>query len=211
MVKSLKLLLIFMPCLHLMGCAALMEPRSDIQRSVDYLRQDVEKLTKQVEETSKKVDILLDRNKNNIECPPVIPMEKITVDDSSNLLKDPSTLYENGMKSMKEKRFDEAREIFAKFLMEYPQSELADNAQYWMGECFYSQKRFEEAKETFLGVLEHFPFGNKVPDALYKAALCAGQLGENEERVKLLNQVIENYPFSDAAEKASNLLYQIAK
>jgi len=165
MVKNFKLFALLIPLLMLFGCSAMIEPRSDIQRSVDYLRQDVEKLTKQQEELTRKVNELTSKSsqQETVASPAIIPSEKLAIDDSSNLQKESSTLYDKGMELMKQGKFDEARELFAKFINEYPQSELADNAQYWMGECFYSQKRFEEAKETFEGVSEHFPFGNKVP------------------------------------------------
>lgn len=193
----------------LTGCAAMLEPPSDIQRSVDYLRQDVQKLTKQQEELAKKIDNLSQTSQKQIEAKESTPVETISVEDAGNLSSDPSSLYEKAMNLMKEGKYEDAETAFAQFVRDFPQSDLADNAQYWMGECLYSEKKYKEAKETFEGVLEHFPFGNKVPDAMYKAALCAGQMGDNKERVEILKEVKENYPFSDAAEKAEKLLKEI--
>jgi len=207
---AIRLSVVFVVLFLLTGCAAMLEPPSDIQRSVDHLRQDVQQLTKQQEELAKKIDNLSQKNSQKpSEAEKTTPIETISVEDSSNLSLDPSSLYEKAMKLMKEGKYEEAEGAFAQFVRDFPQSDLADNAQYWMGECLYSEKKYKEAKETFEGVLEHFPFGNKVPDAMYKAALCAGQLGDNKERVEILKEVKENYPFSDAAEKAEKLLKEI--
>ncbi len=73
--------------------------------------------------------------------------------------------------------------------MKFPQSDLADNAQYWIGECFYSQKKFQEAKEGFAAVAEHFPFGNKVPDALYKEASVQGLWAKRRKGRPYLNSL----------------------
>ncbi|NMB99668.1 MAG: tol-pal system protein YbgF [Thermoanaerobaculaceae bacterium] len=206
---AMRLCFVLFAFFLLTGCAAMLEPPSDIQRAVDYLRQDVQKLTKQQEELAKKIDNLSQTSQKQIEAKESTPVETISVEDAGNLSSDPSSLYEKAMKLMKEGKYEDAETAFAQFVRDFPQSDLADNAQYWMGECLYSEKKYKEAKETFEGVLEHFPFGNKVPDAMYKAALCAGQLGDNKERVEILKEVKENYPFSDAAEKAEKLLKEI--
>lgn len=193
----------------LTGCAAMLEPPSDIQRSIDRLRNDIQNLTKQQEELTKKIDDLAAKTYSKQSQEKRIVLENINVEDSSNLSSQTSSLYEEGLRLMKEGNYQDAEINFAKFIKEYPQNELADNAQYWMGECFYSEKKYKEAKETFEGVTEHFPFGNKVPDALFKIALCEGHLGNNKARLEILKEIIENYPLSDAAEKADKLLKEI--
>lgn len=209
-----KVIVLFVSILALSGCAAMLEPPSDIQRSVDYLRQDVKKLSEGQEAMSKKIDLLMERSESRQNLPSGARDEKIaefSVDDSSNLSQGPNELYNRAMNLMKSAGKEEAEKAFADFIVKFPQSDLSDNAQYWIGECFYSQKNFQPAKEAFRGVIEHFPFGNKVPDALYKEALCAGELGEAEERTSLLKQILENYPYSEAAEKAESLLENIEK
>lgn len=206
---TIRLILISVVIFLLFGCAAMLEPPSDIQRSVDWLRSDIQNLIKQQEELTKKINDLVAKNvSKQVEERRVI-LENINIDDSSNLSSQTASSYENGIQLMKDRNYEEAILNFAKFIKEYPQSDLADNAQYWIGECFYSEKKYKEAKETFEGVAEHFPFGNKVPDALFKIALCEGNLGNNKERVEILKEIIENYPLSDAAEKADKLLKEI--
>ncbi len=206
----IRLTLLIATLIFFAGCASMLEPPSEIQRSVDRLSQDVQQLTRQQEELARKIDALTksEISRSN-EIEKNVDLEKIAIEDSGNLSSDPATLYEKGLQLMKEGKLEEAETSFAQFVRDFPQSDLADNAQYWLGECLYSEKKYKEAKETFEGVVEHFPFGNKVPDAMYKTALCAGQLGDNKKRVEILKEVKENYPFSDAAEKAEKLLKEI--
>jgi tol-pal system protein YbgF len=204
----------FFIMMSFLGCAALLEPPSDIQRSVDYLRQDIRKLAEEQKALSKKIDSLADGQSGESAEPAVkepVPSTLLNVDDSANLSQDPGDLYNKAMNFMKNSKTEDAERAFADFIVKFPQSDLADNAQYWIGECFYSQKKFQEAREGFSAVQQHFPFGNKVPDAIYKEALCAGELGKIDERTALLKQLIENYPYSEASLKAESLLSQIEK
>lgn len=204
----------FLMIMSFVGCAAMLEPPADIQRSVDYLRQDIQKLQKEQAELAKKIDAMAEsRTSSPYEAPSEIPQAppKLAIEDPANLSQDPGDLYNRAMDFMKNGRTEDAERAFADFIVKFPQSDLADNAQYWIGECFYSQKKFQDAKEGFAAVAEHFPFGNKVPDAIYKEALCAGAIGRMEERISLLKQLVENYPYSEASVKAEDLLSQIGK
>ena len=103
---------------------------------------------------------------------------------------------------MESGKLDEAEAAFGEFIGRFPQSDLADNAQYWMGECLYGQKSFKEARDAFKAVSDHFPFGNKVPDALYKQALCERELGDAAAAAETLKRLTEFFPDSEAAAKA---------
>ncbi len=214
MARKTALALSFFMIISFLGCAAMLEPPADIQRSVDYLRQDIQKLQQEQAELSKKIQAMTGMKGEAVqEAPSEVPQAppKLAIEDPANLSQDPGDLYKKAMDFMKDGRIEDAERAFADFIVKFPQSDLADNAQYWIGECFYSQKKFQEAKEGFAAVAEHFPFGNKVPDALYKEALCAGTLGKTEERTSLLKQLVENYPYSEASAKAEDLLSQIEK
>ncbi len=57
---------------------------------------------------------------------------------------------------------------FQQFLQSYPQSSLADNAQYWLGESYYVTRDFQNAAAAFQTVLDRWPDSRKAPDALLK-------------------------------------------
>ncbi len=100
---------------------------------------------------------------------------------------------------------------FGEFLKNFPESELADNAQYWIGECYYATERYDEAFAAFRGVLENYPEGDKVPSALLKAAYCSLALGREEEGVGFLNELISRFPLSEEAQLAEERLEGLSR
>ena len=60
--------------------------------------------------------------------------------------------------------------------MSYPDSPLADNAQYWLGEAYYVNKSFPEALAAFQRVVDKYPQSRKLPDAMLKIGYCDYEL-----------------------------------
>lgn len=95
---------------------------------------------------------------------------------------------------------------FREFLRRSPSSELGDNAQYWIGECFYAQRDFTTAVQEFTKVEEQYPTGDKLPAALLKIGYSYLQLEDRASARRYLNQVMEQFPNSDEANLAKNKL-----
>src|SRR5215470_3182279 len=64
--------------------------------------------------------------------------------------------------------FDLALSEFKQYVETYPSSELADNAQYWIGEILYAQKKLPAAVAELEKVAVISPNGDKTTVALYK-------------------------------------------
>jgi len=99
-------------------------------------------------------------------------------------------------------RYHEAITAFASFIAAYPESEYAANAQYWIGECHYTQKEYQKALEAFNAVLLRYPKGKKVPDAMLKVAFSQMSLNDQPSARATLQKLIDTYPKSPAAAKA---------
>lgn len=196
------------------GCAAVTGSNDELTRRVDYLRQDVEALTKQQQALTAQIEQLqgklgaipeavpLPPAKAGTESLPVEAPQASPAAEAENLSSDPSSLYKKGLDLMGRNEYRQAQAAFADFIVQFPESDLADNAQYWIGECFYSEKNFKDARDAFQAVSDHFPFGNKVPDALYKQGLCERQLGQDDQAKATLKKLAEEFPGSEAAGKA---------
>lgn len=87
---------------------------------------------------------------------------------------------------------------FEEYLRLYPNSEQADNAQYWIGECYYSQDDYQASRSAFLEIPRRFPNAETLPDALFKAAQCLVELGATDEGVDEFLQLINSHPLSGA-------------
>lgn len=101
------------------------------------------------------------------------------------------------------KKYDEALDAFAAFLVKWPDHPNADNATYWRGECYFAKGNFDQAAEQFEGVIARFPFGNKVPDALLKLGATYEKLGDAPRSQQALDRLQRDYPRSEAARKMS--------
>lgn len=118
-------------------------------------------------------------------------------------------VYEHAYTKFLERDFQEAINSFQSYVDRFPQSELADNAQYWIGESHQSEKRFEDAVAAYQLVIDKFPKGNKVPDAILRKGLALSNLDENDAALKELYTLIELFPASDQATRARKLIAQL--
>ncbi len=121
----------------------------------------------------------------------------------------PEVIYENAFHQFKQNDFPSAEASFRSFLELFPDHELSDNAQYWIGECRYSIREYRKALLPFSMVLETYPDGNKAPDAQLKIGLCYKYLGNQKQASESFNRTIRNYPDSNAAKLAKKLLNQM--
>ena len=111
------------------------------------------------------------------------------------------TSYEAARAEYEQRRYEPAISGFTEVLTVAPASPLADNAQYWIGECYYSMGNYEKALDAFNKVFD-YPESNKLADANLKLGLTYIKLNNNDSAKKEFNAVVQNYPDSDAAKYA---------
>ncbi len=112
------------------------------------------------------------------------------------------TLYDQSLAMYNEGRYDEAILGFKNLINKYPQSNLADNAQFWIGECYMAMKKYEQAIQAYHEVEIKYPQGNKVPNAMLKMGLAFLETKEKELARIVLKKLIKNYPDSDESKLA---------
>ncbi len=95
---------------------------------------------------------------------------------------------------------------FQQFLVSFPESQLADNALYWLAESYYVTDRFEDALTQFQTVISRFPRSRKIPDALLKIGYSNYELQRWESARGALQRVQEDYPDTTAARLAEQRL-----
>ncbi len=98
---------------------------------------------------------------------------------------------------------------FKDFLKNYPQSPLAENAQYWLGEAYYVNHDYDSAAEAFRTVLKKWPEARKAPDALLKLGYTQFEQKQYGAARGTLAAVTQKYPGTDAAKLAADKLRHI--
>ena len=122
---------------------------------------------------------------------------------------DKASLYAEAFALFKEGKYEKAREAFESFLKQYPNTEFSDNAQFWLGECYYFEKKYERAIVEYDKVIKNFPGGNKLSYALLKQGLSFLKLGDKASAKLLLQQVTKDYPNTSQARIARAKLLEI--
>jgi tol-pal system protein YbgF len=115
-------------------------------------------------------------------------------------------LYNTAYLDFTRGKYDVAIGEFRQFIGSFPTSDNADNAQYWVGECFYSLNRLDSAEVNFRQVMTSYPKGNKVPAAEYKLGLVYLSEGRKPEGRNQLERVVHNYPGTNEAKLAGDRL-----
>lgn len=106
--------------------------------------------------------------------------------------------------------FDLAASEFKQYVEIYPSSELADNAQYWIGEILYAQKKLPEAVVEFEKVKAINPNGDKTTVALYKRGLILLEMDKKDDAVAQFLTIFKEYPKTKEGELATQQLQQLA-
>jgi len=114
--------------------------------------------------------------------------------------------YRVAFELLKEGRYDMAAAAFKQFLLAFPNSELVDNAQYWLAESYYASNQFEQALRDFKVVIDEYPRSSKVPDALLKIGFCNYNLKRWDAARLTLTRVQADYPETTAARLAGQYL-----
>ncbi|HET8697285.1 MAG TPA: tol-pal system protein YbgF [Gammaproteobacteria bacterium] len=114
--------------------------------------------------------------------------------------------YQAAFDLVQARKYEEAGKAFTEFLGAFPQSPLADNAQYWLAETHYVRGQYQTALPEFQKVIDAYPQSSKMPDALLKIGYCQDELGNKAEARTTLQQVTRKYPDTTAARLATQRL-----
>jgi tol-pal system protein YbgF len=190
-----------------------------LERRADQLQGEAETLRYDAEETSDRQRVLyadIDariqdlesrlqaRGAGNVLDGGTLPPGQLPIPEGSD-----RDNYQVALEMLREERYDMAAKAFQQFLVEFPGSDLADNAQYWLAESYYASNRFEQALADFQVVIDKYPQSRKVPDALLKMGYCNYSLKRWEAARVTLTRVQADYPETTAARLAGQYLQRM--
>ncbi|MCX5721952.1 MAG: tol-pal system protein YbgF [Nitrospirae bacterium] len=117
--------------------------------------------------------------------------------------------YERLLTLFRSGDLDGAKEGFAAFLRNHPNSDLSPNARYWLGESYYGKKDYRQAIDSYDRVELDFPKSEKVPAALLKKGYAYLAMKDKKRAASAFKQVVTSYPRSSEAGKAADKLSQL--
>ena len=208
-----KFLAALFPILFLLGCMEQVASQSDI----DYLKKEVSKLqikyaaleSKQAEVYSKYEENLVNTDIASASIQELYKKtSKISQDlkdlevvvknqkngNSANAMQVPSKIYETAYNEFLLGKYEVAIFDFKSFLKQYKDHDLAEQAQYYIGESLYSQEKYSAAFEEYKKVEESYSDSNLIPSARLKMALCLELLNKKNDAVIILQTILTDYP-----------------
>jgi tol-pal system protein YbgF len=117
--------------------------------------------------------------------------------------------YERSLALFRDGDLDGARQGFATFLRDHPDSDLSPNARYWLGESHFGKKDYKQAIDSYDRVELDFPQSEKVPAAILKKGYAYLAMKDKKRASSAFKQVVTLYPRSPEAGKASDKLSQL--
>jgi tol-pal system protein YbgF len=115
-------------------------------------------------------------------------------------------LYQAALSDYQRGRFDLAAQGFRTYLEQAPRGDVADTAQYYLGESLYSAKDYHAAIDEFERLVREFPQSPQVPSALLKTGYAYYETKDNIQGRRTLRTLVEKYPNSKEAKLAEERL-----
>ena len=196
------------------------------QGKLDELDKRIAAMNKSVEEWEKKIAAESKAPKGEaetgeekpsaIQAPPAqggptkeqVPSQKAEP-EGKKVAASPDEVYKKAYEQFTKGNVGGAKVGFKGFLEGYPKSKYAENAHYWLGECYFAEKKYDEAILEFDEVIKKYPKGNKVPDALFRQGIAFLEMKDTINAKLILKEVVKRFPKSDQANRARKKLKEI--
>ena len=181
--------------------AKLLRSGADTRVDLDTVESRIGELEAQIQETLHRIDQLSEQVAITNQELQTLPNRAAAPPQQAPALRasDPETLYEEAYADYRASSYDLATLGFKQYLETYPDTELADNAMYWLGETYFAQARFNEAILAFDNVLSQYPRSEKVASAMLKRGYAHLQLGDRQRGTDELRALLRTHPSSEEA------------
>jgi tol-pal system protein YbgF len=100
---------------------------------------------------------------------------------------------------------------FESYIKTFPKSDMADDAQYYIGECYYGAGKYREAVAAYERVIANYAGSNTLPDTYYKRGLALNLLGMATQARESFDYAVKTYPDSDAGRLAKQALDRLTR
>jgi tol-pal system protein YbgF len=119
------------------------------------------------------------------------------------------TLYQNALRDFTTGKYDLARQEFGDYVKQFPNTDLASNAQFYLGEISYQQGEYKDAIAQYNVVLTNYPQSYKQGASLLKKGLAEVEMGSKASGIRDLREVVRRFPGTDDARRAQAKLKEL--
>jgi tol-pal system protein YbgF len=105
-------------------------------------------------------------------------------------------LFQIAMGDFNAGRYDIAISGFKDLFVQFPESPLASEAEYWVAECYYAKRAYNEAERDYIAYVKKYPEGSKLCVALYKLGLAYAKQKKNKSQKMVWKKALERCPDS---------------
>jgi len=121
----------------------------------------------------------------------------------------PNEVYNMARSDYLKGNFELAIEGFTIYKSQFSESPLADDALYWIGECYFSQEKYNEAIEHFNELILNYPNGDKIPAAYLKKGISLAEQEKKEEALSVFKLLITKFPLEEETKIAQQKIREL--
>ncbi len=115
-------------------------------------------------------------------------------------------VFDNAYFDFAREKFDLARKGFENYIKSCSKTALADNAQYWIGECYYLEKNYALAQKEYEKLIKNYPSSEKLAAAKLKFGKSLYNQRYKTKAKSFFKEVIEKHPGTPEAQEAAQML-----
>ncbi|WP_261815467.1 tol-pal system protein YbgF [Vibrio gallicus] len=189
--------------------AGLQQQVDDMSIEISELHGALEKNQHQMQQLvdrQRELFIELDKVRSEAAKPKVAPQPAAEPDSTGKYSDNQSEqqAYQSAVDLiLKQKDYDAATAAFENFITKYPQSVYASNANYWLGQLYFSKKDDLKSAKAFAAVVS-YKDSNKRADALVKLGDIAVRNNNAKAAKKYYEQAVVEYPNTSSAQSAQS-------
>jgi tol-pal system protein YbgF len=175
-----------------------------VQGQIQSLHDSVDELKARMQKVSKQLDDIRAAQQT-------VPSatSPLAAQPPQNQAPPPDQLYSSALSDFNAGKNDLASQEFAQYLQVYGATDLAGNAQFYLGEIDYRKGDYPAAVQDYNKVLDQYPGGNKAPAAQLKKGFALLESGQRDAGVKELRSLISRFPKSPEALQARERLNRL--
>jgi tol-pal system protein YbgF len=180
-----------------------------ISGQIQALHDSVDELKARMNKIAQQLDAIQNSQQNINTAAPATGAPAGPGGAAANQAPPADVLYNNALRDYNAANYDLASQEFGDYLKYYPNTDLAGNAQFYLGDIAYRNKDYANAVKAYDTVIEQFPDGNKAAAAQLKKGFALLDMGQRQAGIRELNALVVRYPRSIEAQQAKDRLKKL--